>query len=356
MAANQVANNAQGFFEAYCKSKKYQLQKSVINNAIKLEISNNKDRTIVLIYHTGKIVMGGSKNTLKQEFESLKDQFEQTPGAGEEKSKACTVNYDILLETLREKLKTSMVVPDADRELIVKPTGIIEWQLKFSRNRKSATLNQFKNGTLSIQGKEDDLLDEICDVVEKIIDPSEKEIVARFVSGDEQVLQKCTPEIIQVAENNIKTSLGAAYGFIEIHDQKLFIAAECLCLAKVPLPEFSPLVMPASKAFEGFIKKLSVSIGLCDAAHFQQSNANISFLNDTTNPRRINVCSRDKNIDALLKQVNACLTTNRHFMMHSDGSVITKVEKLEEGIEKARHILLDTKTVFDSFNKLFGLI
>lgn len=357
MVISQVATNAEKFFEDYCKNKKYQCQKSVINSEdTKLEVSNNRERTIAIIYHTGKIVIQGSKNVLKKELEGLKAKFEQTPDAIEEKSRACTTTYDIMLVPIREKIKTSMTISGATRELIVAPTAIIQWQLKFNHDGESTTLTQFQNGTLSIQGKEDGLLDKICDAVEKIVSPSEKEIVARFVAGDVEVLKKCTPEIIQVAETKIKDGLGLAYSFMETHDQKWFVAAECLCLAKVPLPEFSPVVMPASKAFEGFIKKLTVSIGLCSATYFQKTNASFAFLNDATNPKRVSVCLKDKNIDALLKQISACLTTNRHFMMHSDDSVITKIEKLEDAEIKVRGILADTKSLFDSFSKVFRLV
>ncbi len=358
MVINQIANNAVDFFVEHCKAKKYQLKKTIINSEdIKLEISNNRERTIVLVFRTGKILIQGQKNDLKKEFEGMKTKFEQTPGepSAEEKSKACVVTYDIMLGELRNNIKTMLQISGATFELIEKPTQAIEWRLKFIRSSKSATLTQFRNGTLSIQGRENDLLDEICDAVEKIVNPSEKEIVARFVSGNEEILKKCTPEIIQVAEKNIRGILGKAYNFLESYDQKWFVAAECLCLAKVPLPEFSPIVMPASKAFEGFVKKLLVSIGLCAPDYFKTASANFGVLNDDTNPNRIAVCARDMNIDTLLKKIGVCIKTNRHFLMHSDESVITKIEKQEEAHQKVRNILGDVKDFFDNFNKIFNL-
>lgn len=359
MEMNQIAKNALQLFVNYCKEKKYQVKESVINREdIRLDISNNRERTIVLIYRTGKIVMGGQKNNLKQEFEGMKTKFEQAPGEPslEEKSKACIVTYDIMLAELRNNIKTMLGIPGATSELTEMPTQAIEWRIKFSRSSKSVTLTQFRNGTLSIQGRQNDLLDEICDAVEKKANPSEKDIVARFVAGDEEVLKKCTPEIIQVAEKNIKVDLGPAYDFLDPHDQKWFIAAECLRIAQVPLPEFSPIVMPASKAFEGFVKKLLVAIGLFDPGYFSTEKTNFSLLNDdkSQNSRRVSVCLKDKHINTLLKSMYSRIQTHRHFLMHSDESVITKIDTHKEAEQKIKDILRDVKTFFDSFNKVFN--
>ncbi len=357
MAVDPIANNAEQFLRAYCKTKKYQIKKTIVNSEdFKFEISNNHERTIVMVFRTGKMLNQGTQNALRKEFEGIKPNFEQTPGdqAEDGKGKACTITYDILLNELRNNIRT-MQISGTTSELVDKPTQAIEWRLKFIQNSKSVTLTQFDNGTLSIQGREDDLLDKICDMVEKIVNPSEKEIVARFISGSEEALKKCTPEIIQVAEKNIKVILGRAYDFLEPYDQKWLVAAECLCLAKVPLPEFSPVVMPASKAFEGFVKKILVSIGLCTPDHFSVPNPNFGVLSDETNPAYVAICARDRNMGTLLKKLAVCIKTNRHFSMHSDESKITKIERHEEACQKVRNILGEVKDFFDNFNKIFSL-
>jgi len=123
-------------------------------------------------------------------------------------------------------------------------------------------------------------------------------------------------------------------------------------MAGVPLPEFSPLVMPASKSFEGFAKKLLVSIGLFDKDHFKTKNASFSYLNDPTNPKRKAICDKEKYAETMLKRLSVCLDTNRNFMMHSDESKITKINSQEEAEEKVRTVFKDTKEIFDYFRDL----
>jgi hypothetical protein len=124
----------------------------------------------------------------------------------------------------------------------------------------------------------------------------------------------------------------------------------------MPLPEYSPIVMPASKAFEGFAKKLLVGIGLFPEAYFKDKKATFSNLNDPTNPQRKNICDRDKHADTYLKRLNICLDMNRNFMMHSDNAKVTKVESPQEAREKLDNIFRDTKEIFEYFNDQYKLI
>lgn len=363
---NSKATQISQLFIKYCKDKNYSVDSNEdANGDWRLEISNIRERTIVTVYHTGKIVMGGKNNSLQQEFNDLKYKFESEPQSflvdEAEEIKACVQRYDILLPTLRTKIreslntlqKTTLVITD-------NPKADIDYRAKITRNDLSLTVTQYKNGTLFFQGKTDKLFHEYCDLIEKTANPSEKEVIARFISCDEDNLKifstKYTPELITMAENNVKQKIGDVFNYLEPYDQKWFVASECLCLTKIPLPEFSPLVMPASKAFEGFTKKLIVGIGLVDPDHFKTQQANFSPLNDEKNPRRVTICKKEKHAHSMLKKVSLCLDVNRNFMMHSDDSKITKVDSQEEAEEKVNGIFKETKEIFDYFNDFFNFV
>jgi len=352
-------------FIEYCKEKNYQVEPTKDdNNDWRLEICNIRERTIVTIYHTGSIVLGGPRNSLKEEFKKLKQDIETNPqsflGHKISEMKACATRYDIMLRELRTKIKESLNTLEATVKITESPSSAIEYRAKISSNSSSLTLTQYNNGTLLLQGKTDKLFNDSCDLVEKIANPSDKEVIARFISSDEGSLEffaaKYTPALIVLAEGNVKEKIGAVYAYLEPYDKKWFVASECLCLTKIPLPEFSPLVMPASKAFEGFAKKLLVGIGLFEAAYFKTKDANFSALYDKTNSKRKSICDKEKHADTMLEKIGVCVKTNRHFMMHSDESKITKVDSQEEAEEKANTIFKDTKEIFDYFNDLFNLL
>ena len=351
-------------FKRYCDSKNYQVEvKKDSNNDWRLNISNIREKTLVIIYHTGPVVMGGKNNDLKIEFENLKQEFMANPErfvAHEIKEiKSQAARYEIVSPEIRRKIREGLEILNGAVEVNEKPATATEYRAKITRNRSSLTMTQYSTGTLLLQGKTDKLFDDGCSWIETIANPAEKEVVARFICGDEKNLEyftaKYTPKLLEMAEENARKALGDVYGYLATHDQKWFVASECLCLSKIPLPEFSPLVMPASKAFEGFAKKLLVDIGLFNPGYFQTKDANFSALNDVKNPKRQAICDKEQHAHSMLKKISVCLDTNRNFMMHSDESKITKVNSAEEGGEKVNTIFKEAKEIFGYFNDLYGL-
>ena len=351
-------------FMGYCEGKSYQVQQSEEADNIRLEISNLSDRAIVKIYNTGTVVVQGKQNSLKKEMNTLKGDFEANPQSfiGEEVAeiKACATRYDIMLPAIRTEVKESLDALEARLKFTENPKSGIEYRAKITRNDSSLTLTQFNNGTLLLQGKTDKLFDSSCDLIERIANPSDKEVIARFISSNEENLElfeaKYTHQLLGIAEDNVKEKIGDVYEYLEPHDQKWFVASECLCLTKIPLPEFSPLVMPASKAFEGFAKKLLIGIGLFESDHFKTKKGNFSFLNNTANPKREAICDKYMDADTFLKKISVGLNTNRNFMMHSDDRKITKIDNRGDAETKVDMIFADTKEIFRYFNEIYNLL
>ena len=350
-------------FSDYCQKKKYQIKQSEETNYVRLEISNLKDRTYVNIYHTSKIVIQGSKNTLRSEMEEMERKFDADPSSFIEdempKIKACVTNYDIMLTRFRGEIKQSLRSLGAVLEITENPTTATEYKAKITRHGSSLTLTQYNNGTLLLQGKTDKLFNDCCDHIEQIANPADNEVISRFISGDEESLElftkKYSPELISSAEKNVKEKIGDVYDYLEPHDQKWFVASECLCLTEIPLPEYSPLVMPASKSFEGFAKKLLVDIRLFDPDHFKTKSATFSTLNDKTNPKRQVICDKERYAETILNKISLCLDMSRNFMMHSDDSKITKINTIEDAEKKVNGIFAETKEIFDYFNDIYNL-
>ena len=363
---NLGATKISQIFIKYCQEKNYQVTSTEnADGDWRLDIATLQEKTIVTIYHTGAIVQGGPKNGLKEEFAKLISEFKNNPqsflGVEKLEIKACVQTYNILLPPLRKKIKDALTkVEKATIEVKESPNSNIEYRSKIVRNDLMLTLTQYNNGTLLLQGKTDPLFDEICDLVDMTANPSDKDVISRFISCDEENLKtfaaKYTPELISIAENNVKQKIGSGFEYLEPYDKKWFVASECLCLTAIPLPEFSPLVMPASKAFEGFAKKLIVEIGLVAADHFSKKEGNFSPLSDLNNSARKNICENNKHVDTMLRKIDLCLKENRHFMMHSDDSKITKVDSQKEAEEKVNDIFKETKEIFNYFNDLFHLL
>jgi hypothetical protein len=362
---NSISNSEKiaQIFTNYCADKNYQIRQTEEANNLRLDISNLSERTIVNIYHTGKILVQGKPNKLRTEIESIKNKIAEEPQSfpiGEAKKiKSCTAKYDIMLSDLRREIKESLTKILVNYNLTENPKLHVEYILKVQRGAYSITVSQYRNGTLLLQGKTDRLFDECCDQVEKIANPSEEQVISRFISSDEKVLEsftsKYTIDLIQTAEGNVRAKLKSAYDYLESYDQKWFVASECLRISKIPLPEFSSLVMPASKAFEGFIKKVLVEIGLFEPEHFRTKKGNFAGLSDPNNPKRKAICIKEKYAESMLDRIRTCLDVNRNFMMHSDESRVTRVNTYEEAESKIDKIYHDSREIFDYFDNLYKL-
>jgi len=347
-----------------CENKGYQVQISDIDHGFRIEISNLKDRVIVNVFFTGKILVQGKETPLLEEIKGLEKSIEKDPIPFVQKAtsetKACITKYDIMLSDMRNKIKES-ISSIATIEVIDNPTEPVEYRAQLTQNSFSLTITQFKNGTLILQGKADNLHSDCCDMVEKLASPSDKDVISRFLSSDEESLKhftaKYTPELITIAEESVKSKLNRVFDYLELYDKKWFIAAECLSLAGIPLPEHSPIVMPASKAFEGFAKKLLVDIGLYPADYFKKRSANLrKELMVQSNPQRVSICKADSHCEAYLKKLDVAIDMYRNFMMHSEESKVTKVETIEEAVSKLDDIYKNTKEIFSFFNSVFSVL
>ena len=360
---NSKVEKIETVFKDYCDDKNYQIDKSEKANNIRLVISNLSYRTIVNIFTTGRIQVQGKESSLKEEIEAFKIQFEKHPEIyinGEPiKIKACTTTYDILLPELRTEIKKSLNTIGDTIEIFDNPKSTTEYLAKIKRNSSSLTLTQFNNGTLLLQGKTDGVFHECCEHIEKIANPAEKEVISRFISGNEESVElfaeKYSPRLIERAEKIVRDKIGDAYDYLEIYDQKYLVASECLCLTEIPLPEYSPYVMPSSKSFEGFCKKLLVDIELFEPNHFKSKKAGFGNLTDKNNTKRKSVCDKEKYADTMLNKISVCLDMYRNFMMHSDDNQITKVDNPNDAKKLVDEIFEDISRFFEYFNNNFQL-
>ena len=361
MSNKENAKKVSDAFKFYFDRKGYQTKVSELEHNFRLEVTNLKDTNILNISYKGKVWIQGQEGALKSELEDLVRKWTENPQEFVEgvvfKTKACNTTYVIILSELRKQIRETIKQYD-DHEIIDKPKEDKEYRAYIKEADLNLTITQFTNGTLWLQGKEDKLFDAFCSVVEEIANPSDKEVVSRFISNDKEKVDyftsKYTPELVTDAEKNVRNKIGDVYEYLEPYDRKYFVASECLVLSELTLPEYSAFVMPASKGFEGFTKKILVSIGLVDPSHFRNKKANFALLNDKNNPKRKAICDKSKYNEAYLEKISTQLDFCRNFMMHSDDSPVTKVETSAEAISKLNEIQKEVKDIFDYFKSIYS--
>lgn len=351
-------------FTSYCANKNYHVNPIVGPNNLRLEISNGLTRpTIVNIYYKKRtIVVQGEQSSIKAEMEGLKQQIEDKPGKYDsnsiEDNQPGYTSY-IILPQLRDKLKGSLNEIGDQITVTDKPDSAIEYRARVNKDKSTITITQYISGKLLLQGKAGTFFHNSCDYIERLINAPQKEVTARFIPcggyNTEIINSHLSPGLIETSKNEMENKLGDAYNYLDIHDRKLIIASRCLCLSKIPLPEYSPLVMPASKAFEGYVKKLVIDLNIIPQSQSQkdkQIRFNVLIDNSV---ERSKICERGKYVDGQLRRLKESINANRHYMMHSEDSTLHTIDNPIHAEDKVNSICVDIKETYDYF-KSIGLI
>ena len=338
----------------FLKQRDYNYRESGEANCTRFDVSNLREKTIVKVYSSGKLVVQGSANTLKTEFESLKTEWQS---GLDESLNALTHKYYLpspeTQMVVKELLETGPWTCTIENEV----TNSVSSRLRLARGKEKLTITQFCTGTLMLQGRADSLFHDCCDLVEKGAKLPQELILERLIAaaGGDSTSHHPGKEDFNLAVSNARQVLGSAFDYLYTHDQKLMVCAHCLVLARLQMPDYSPVVMPASKALEGFIKRLIVDISLVPEDHFSKTSANFSIMADSTNPKRVELCMRDKNMNKYLLRLNTDLAFYRHHMMHSDNNVLARVDTHKEASDKVQAISHIMSEAFRYFREICGI-
>jgi hypothetical protein len=138
------------------------------------------------------------------------------------------------------------------------------------------TLTQFKTNTLLVQGRQSPLFDEVCSQLDAALVQAPAEHATRYLS-DEQAAQlkphMDRPEAEAEAWHWLEAELEGRdiLDYLYEHDRNTLIAGAVLLQAaeNLTMPDYSPLVMPFARAYEGFLIRLFISLGMIERGRLE---------------------------------------------------------------------------------------
>jgi len=218
-------------------------------------ITDGASRCQVNFYSTGSIVVQGKNSTLKDEL----SEWANLQQSGIKESPR--VHSDL---QIRNRIAKYLVVPD----------NIENYRYEVRRDQHRVTITQYQSGTLMIQGLSNPIFDEICEALDVHLKQTFSARAARYIPGDEEergraesyldraeseneaatwLHKRIEPEVIKFCYQNDQYTLYAAAGVRN--------AIESM---KLDLQDYSVVVMPFAKAYEGFLIRLSIHLGIAD--------------------------------------------------------------------------------------------
>lgn len=144
------------------------------------------------------------------------------------------------------------------------------YRAEIRRGAEKTLASQFKTGTLLIQGRTGELFEEICTLLEGVISQPFAERGARYVPDSEreaalEYLNK--PEAEREALDWIDDHLGqGVFEFLPSNEREGYISGSSVLLwlkaSGRKLPDYSTVVMPFARAYEGFVIQLAIHLGI----------------------------------------------------------------------------------------------
>lgn len=299
-----------------------------IEHGRQIVITDGTTRLPINFYNTGKVIPQGKSSEMKTiitEWANLIQAGLQPDVAklATQIPQNRTAKYLVIPDNV-EKIRG--IVLNLPGEVSIKETGgpAEVYRVEARREGSRVTITQYNSGTLMVQGLSSSHFDTVCDALDEHLVQSFSERAARFITGEAErttattyleqpeaeneatgwLLQQIDPDVLKFLYANDRQTLLAAAGVRNAFQQ-----------TKHPLPDYSVVVMPFAKPFEGFVMRLAVHLGLTteDALKQKANEIEIAAWLDAIKSRLPDI-KRYGEIHAALDAAWQC----RHKTLHSD--------------------------------------
>lgn len=290
-------------------------------------VTDGTMRLPVNFYNTEKIVVQGKSSEMKTElieWANLIQSGVKPESAGVVQTRQNRAGKYLVIPDNIENIR--QVVLNLPGEVSVKETsGPAEvYRVEARCERDRVTITQYSSGTLMVQGLSSPHFDAVCEALDEHLTQSFSERATRFIAGETERTAVATYLEEPEAENEATRWLleqidSNVLKFLYENDRRTLLAAAGVRNAfqktNQSLPDYSVVVMPFAKPFEGFIMRLAVHLELTteDALKRKANEIEIGAWLNTIESRLPDV-KRYGEIHAALESAWQC----RHKALHSD--------------------------------------
>ena len=274
-------------FESFVSEKGWKiLEQKDIDYGQQVIVTDKLSRVPVNIFRTGKIVPQGKSCELRTaitEWANLqRSNLERLDSPSfVEPRKNCIARYFVIpdnIETIH-RVVLALMGDGTAKEL----TGVAEtYRVEARQDNEKVTITQYNSGKLIVQGLSGAYYDSICETLDKHLTQSFSDHATRYIPEDvvaaNSYLEKPEAENEATAWLMSQIPQKEVVNFLHDNDRRTLLAGagvrNAIQKTMQDLPDYSVVVMPFAKAFEGYVVKLAQHLGLADqAALARKANA-----------------------------------------------------------------------------------
>jgi len=327
MKTEQIDNNLVDL-RRFLKEKGWQIfSEKNIEHGYQVMVTDGTVRLPINFYKTGRILVQGKPCTMRDELiewaNLIQIGVKLKPAGNAQVRQNRVAKYLVIPENIENIRQVVLNLPG---EISVKTTkGPAEvYRVEVRNEGDRVTITQYSSGTLMVQGLSSPHFDAVCDSLDEYLTQSFSERATRFIVGEMERSVVATYLDEPESENDatrwlLKQIDSDVLKFLYENDQRTLLAAagvrNAFQKANQPLPDYSVVVMPFAKPFEGFMMRLAVYLGLTteDALKRKANEIEIGAWLDSIKSRLPDV-KRYGEIHATLEAAWQC----RHKAIHSD--------------------------------------
>ena len=360
---SSVHEQAVECLEAYITQQGLQvLQDKEISYGRQFKLTDGSESCVVNIYHSGKTLVQGTKCPFKVQVQEwvnvelpamLSSQSADAQSEEESKNQSHSNKY-IVSSGKYERIRAAINELHAQIEWQESPAAHEIYKADLRSDGYRVVLTQFRTGTLLVQGKQSPLFDEVSATLDAMLAQSPAERAARYVPEKQAFQLKPRmerPEAEAQAWQWLEQQLDREIlDYLPEHDRNTLVAGAVLLDAAVnrQMPDFSPLVMPFARAYEGFLIQVFIGIGLADPQEIEKDIDAIrvgAWLEAI--PKLLKSPRRDGHIASDLK---TAWEGTRHLTMHSDPTRQMVFKTYDEAEQEICGVLIRAMTRgYDAF-------
>jgi ribonuclease HIII len=336
-------------------------KKQEIDYGIQFKITDGTDVCSVNVYTSGKVTVGGKRTALRQRLEEWKNlqqaAVQTSAGQGGESAARSRATKFVVAQAKVDKIRS--LIRELPGELTWREGDSTEtqvYQAEIRANGNKVVLTQYRTGTLMVQGRASTLFDLVCDQLDQKLSQSIADRATRYIPEEKRSAALAVmnrPDAETKALDWLIEQLGQkTYEFLYPHDRETLLSGVALLRAVqsigVKLPDHSVLVMPFARAYEGFLVRLFVHIGLADETKIGRDARAIRvgrWLDEL-----IELIADPYRHGHIVDDLKTAWAGSRHLTMHSDPARETKMSTFDEAQNEICGVLMRAfKRGFSSF-------
>lgn len=264
-----------------------------IQSGYQFRVTDGQEKIPVNFYTTGRALIQGKAGGLQTEIQNWWQNVSTPPLPTPAQDLTTVSTSPASTPTVSGRTARFYVAQDRIervKQLLAESGGQIQeptpdshqfYRAEIRRGSDRALVSQFKTGTLIVQGRTGELFEEVCRLLEGVLSQPFAERGARYVPDSEreaalEYLNK--PEAEREALDWAYEHLGQdVFEFLPSTEREGYISGASVLLwlkaSKRKLPDYSTIVMPFARAYEGFVIQLAMHLGIVDEAKIKEIDA-----------------------------------------------------------------------------------